>query len=135
MENKFDDFQPKTPTEMMLHNEIKRLQRTNYVLMNEKGVNPYLNFKREEAVVNFEPPTVLNLPMAARVLGQIDEQGRLSVDARCYGKGKGQLGFAYYLSRQDMQDVRDIADILMHQHKRFTHEMADLLTKEFECAE
>ena len=130
-ENKFQTFRPKTPTEMTLHNEIRRLQRVNYVLMREKGVMPYQCFKREEAVVDFEPSQKLTLLMGARLIGQIDEQGLLSVDARCYGKDNKALGFAYYVMPQELQEIHKTADILMHQHERFVHEMAVRLEEAF----
>lgn len=133
MESKFDQFRPKTPTEMMLHNEIKRLQRVNHLLMQEKGVMPFQMVKREEVTVGFEPPPTLNLLMGARLIGQIDDQGRLSVDGRCYSKDK-KLGFAYYVDGRDLHDINFTADVLMHKHEQFIHAMAEKLADEHEHA-
>jgi hypothetical protein len=118
---------------MMLHNEIKRLQRVNYLLMQEKGVMPFQEFKREEAIVDFEPAPQITLLMGARLIGQIDNQGRLSVDGRCYSKDK-KLGFAYYVDGRDLDDINFTADVLMHQHEQFIHAMAEKLAEEREHA-
>lgn len=127
-ERRLDNFRPKTPTEMMLHNEVKRLQRVNHLLMHEKGVMPFQVFKREEAVVDFEPSPTLQLLIGARLIGQIDNQGRLSVDGRCYSKDK-KLGFAYYVDGRDLDDINFTADVLMHQHEQFIHAMAEKLAE------
>lgn len=130
--SKFDNFRPKTPTEMMLYNEIRRLQRENYILQREKGLSLYQRYSREDVAVSFEPPENLTLTLASRVIGQIDEAGRLSVDARCRGRDKGSLGFAYYVSAQDMMSTTELADVLMHQHEQFVHAMAKEMAKEYE---
>lgn len=124
--DKFESFRARTPTEMMLHNEIRRLRRENYILRCEKGIQPSERFNRSDITVAADFPPEIRMVMGARILGQIDEQGRLSVDARCYSSGQ-KLGFAYYLSPQEAADIYHLTDMLMHKHEMFVHAVADEL--------
>ena len=121
-----DHFDPTTPGEMVLWDEIKRLRRE--LSMHEaSSVQPYAETPEPLVLADFEYSWI-RLVFGAELLGNIEPNGRIKVLSRWNGEG-GEFGYQYLISEEQfsMPASFNLAEEL---HRRFIGELLGTLKKE-----
>ncbi len=125
-----ENFEPTTPTEVMLLNEIKKLKIQLYEIakIDPSYVLSSMGEPLEALRVN-EFKDTITLRNSARLIASATPYGglRVRLDVK-YGKNQ-EFGSQYMLSEREKLNSNQAANLLMHLHKEQMHKIADFIRK------
>ena len=124
-----ENFQPSTPTEMMLVNEIRKLKIQIYEM---NKISPYdlkLYEHHDEPILSKDFPEVLKLYRTARVICSATPYGGIQVRLDVLYGNNERFGSQYMHSEPEKLNKHQAADLAMQLHKQQLHSIGNFLSK------